>query len=47
MTLTTLRGVGSVDVRVLGKPAEVRVGDGSLKPGPVTREDYRSMLETG
>lgn len=44
MTLTTLRGVGSVDVRVLGKPAEIRVGDGSLEPGPVTRDDYRTLL---
>jgi spore germination protein GerM len=47
MTLTTLRGVGSVDVRVLGKAAEVRVGDGSLEPGPVTRDDYRTLLEPG
>jgi hypothetical protein len=45
LTLTTLRGIGSVDFSVLGKRAEVRVGDGSLTPGPVTRDDYLSLIQ--
>jgi hypothetical protein len=45
LTLTTLRGIGTVDVLVQGKRTEVRVGDGSLRRGLVARDDYVSLLE--
>jgi spore germination protein GerM len=43
-TLTQRPGVGLVSFTLDGAPVDVPRGDGSLTPGPVSRDDYRDML---
>jgi spore germination protein GerM len=43
-TLTQQRGVGAVRFTVDGVPIDVPVANGSLTEGPVSRDDYASLL---
>lgn len=44
LTLTGRPGVGQVAFTVEGQPVDVPRGDGSLGAGPVTREDYFTLI---
>ena len=44
-TLTAQRGIGQVSFTVGGAPVDVPRGDGSLSSSPVSRDDYRNLLE--
>lgn len=44
-TLTDQPGIGLVRFQVGGSPVEIPRADGSLTDQPVTRDDYRTMLQ--
>lgn len=43
-TVTSLPGIGQVRFALAGNPIDVPDGDGVLTPGPVSRDDYRTLL---
>lgn len=45
-TLTGLPGVEGVSFALSGRPVEVPTGDGTLKQGPLRREDYGPVAPT-
>lgn len=44
-TLTNQPGIGTVSFTLEGAPIDVPRGDGSLTSAPVSRDDYRSLLD--
>jgi hypothetical protein len=44
LTLTERPGIGQVGFAVNGQPADVPRADGSLDQGPLSRDDYRTLL---
>jgi hypothetical protein len=46
MTITSRPGIGQVLFTVDGEPVPVPKGDGSLADGPVSRDDYSSLVAT-
>jgi hypothetical protein len=46
-TVTGIAGVDGVSFALLGRPVEVPTGDGTLKGGPLRREDYATVAPGG
>lgn len=47
LTATSVAGVDRVLFTLNGAPLDVPTADGTLRSGPVTRQDYESMLSPG
>lgn len=46
-TLTGVRGVNGVSFALSGRPVEVPTGDGTLKRGPLRRQDFEAVAPVG
>jgi hypothetical protein len=46
LTLTARPGIGQVSFSINGQPADVPRADGYLDRGPLSRDDYRTLLQT-